>query len=184
MTDFKTPESLREHHDIATVFKTLKDSAKFQADTTLMDEVVSAVSIAKGFRETADNMRLPKRYKTEEDLHDLAIFFVEAQAKRDRVIEIKLDFLPLRASLARLWDRCHSVVYQYEVIYKITPAPRREAMIKYVLEPLRERMAEVDMIIEAATEAASHLKDAYFTLRELKGIGTTYIEGQREQKGI
>jgi len=184
-TDFnKDPMKLREHATIAAIFAALEDKAKFRVDQSLIDEIVAAVSVAKEFRDKADKLRLPKRYQTEDDLHKLAAFLAEAQAKRDRVIEIKVEHMPLRVSLTKLWDRALGTMYQYDSIAKMTPAPKRDAMINFILEPLRERMAAVDMIIEAAAEADRNLGNAYFTLKELKAIGTIYLEAKRAQRGV
>jgi hypothetical protein len=181
---FADPLELRNHKEIHSIFNALEERAKFKIDMSLMDEMVQAVSVAKEMRAAADQMRLPSRYKTSDDLHELAKFFREAQAKRDRVIEVKLDHMPLRRSLETFWDRSLGVIYRYDSVAKMSPAPRREATINYVLQPLKERIRDVDLIIEAASEADRHLGNVHFTLKELKAIGTIYIEGERNQKGV
>ena len=180
---FEDALELRTHVEIAAIFKAL-EQPKLKVDMSLMDEMVSAVSVAKDMRAHADSMRLPSKYKTEEDLHKLAAFFAEAQSKRDRVVEVKLDHMPLKRSLGRFWDRAVATLYQYESFYKITPAPRRDSYLDMILEPLKDRISEVDMILEAASEADRHLGNVHFTLKELKAIGVTFIEGKRAQKGV
>jgi len=128
-------------------------------------------------------MRLPKRYKTVEDLHLLGGFIAEAQACRDRAIEIKIGHMPHRRALMLLWEKCVGFLYKFEEIRKCAPAPARDAAINYVLAPLRERIEMVNNIIEAAGEADRNLGNTYFTLKELKSIGIAYIEAQNIEKG-
>jgi hypothetical protein len=181
---YDTPEDLLAHPKLVAGFKKIEATAKFAVDMSLMDEIKGYVSIAKAAREKADKLRLPTRYKTEEDLHRLAAFLVQTQANRDRVIEIKLQFLPLQRSLDRMWEKFVGLIYQHDCIRKLAPQPARDATINYVLDPLRERISKVAMIIAAAAEADRNLGNAYFTLKELKTIGIVYIEAKRAQKGV
>ncbi len=182
--EYPDPISLREHPDLVRGFKKLDESPKFKIDMSLMDEITSYVSVAKESGEKATKMRLPSRYKTEDDLHKLTEFIKETQANRDRVIEIKLGFLPLQRTLNRLWEDFLGLVYSYPCIAKRSPAPARDAAINHVLAPLRERMSKVDMIIAAASECDRNLGNAYFTIKELKTIGIVYIEAKRAQRGV
>ena len=181
MTDYADLLAIPE---VKSIFEALENKPKLKVDLSLMDEVIEAVSVAKKFREKAESMRLPKRYKTEDDLHALAEFLTESQAKRDRVIEIKLEHMPLKRTLDKLWERALGTLYEVDEIAKMSPAPRRDATLNNLLAPLRDRISKVALIIEAASEADRHLGNVYFTLKELKAIATTYIEGQRAQKGV
>lgn len=182
--EYPEPISLRQHPDLVRGFKRLEESKKFLVDMSLMDEITGYVSVAKERGEKATKMRLPSRYKTEDDLHDLAAFIKETQANRDRVIEIKLGFLPLQRMLNQLWEEFLGLIYSYPCISKCTPAPARDAAINRVLAPLRDRMSMVDMIIAAASECDRNLGNAYFTIKELKAIGMIYIEAKRAQRGV
>lgn len=181
---YETPEDLLSHPKLVAAFKKIEESPKFLVDMSLMDEVRRYVSVAKEAGEKADRLRLPRRYKTEDDLHKLSAFLEETQANRDRVIEIKLQFLPLQRSLDRMWEKFVGLLYQYDCIRKLAPAPARDATINYVLDPLRDRISKVEMIISAAAEVDRNLGNAYFTLKELKAIGIVYIEAKRAQKGV
>lgn len=182
--NYDTPEELLAHPQLVAAFKKIEASPKFRVDMSLMDEITRYVSIAKEAGEKADKLRLPGRYKTEADLHRLAAFLEQTQANRDRVIEIKLQFLPLQRSLNRMWEKFIGLLYQYDCIRKLAPAPARDATINYVLDSLRERISRVELIISAAAEADRNLGNAYFTLKELKTIGIVYIEAKRAQKGV
>ena len=173
-----------ENPELQRAFKTIEESKKFKVDMSLMDELRSYVSVAKVACENADRMRLPNRYKTEEDLHKLCAFIAEVQAKRDRVIEIKVEFIPLQRALRRIWEEAIGLFYSYEHLAKLSPAPRRDAAINKILGPIREAMSKVDMIIDTATDIDRHLGNAYFTLKELKAIGTVYIEASQRQRGV
>ena len=178
------PLTLRDHVQIKAIFTALEEKAKFKVDMSLMDEMVNAVCIAKELRAKAHEMRLPSRYKTEDDLHELAAFFREAQSKRDRVIEIKLDHMPLRKTLSRFLDAAMAILYQHDFITKMSPAPKRDVTMKHILKPLYDRIVDVDLIIESASEADRHIGNAHFTIKELKAIGMIFIEGTRNQRGV
>lgn len=182
--NYPNPIDLREHPEIKGALDKLAKSPKFQVDMSLMDEIEGLVSVAKESRAGAEALRLPKRYKTSEDLHKLSAFFAETQANRDRVIEIKHSFLELQRSLKILHKKFLGVIYQYKAISKLSPAPAREATIDYILEPLLDRMSKVDMIMNAASEADRNLGNTHFTLKELRAIGVIFIEGERAQRGV
>lgn len=184
MSDFDDPYELKEHKEIQAIFSAIEDRPKFKVDMSLMDEMVQAVSIAKHLRQSAENIRLPSRYKTSDDLHKLVQFIREVQANRDRVIEVKLDHMPLRKTLDSFWERCLGILYKYESISKMSPAPKRDAVINFILQPLKDRIRDVDLIIGAATEADTHLNNAHFSIKALKDIGEIYIEGEKGQKGV
>lgn len=184
MTDsYNLPEDLMRHPQLLAGFKKIAESPKFKVDLSLMDEIRRYVSIAKEASEQADKIRLPDRYETSADIHRLAAFIRRVQANRDRVIEIKIEFMPLRRSLNRLYEKFVGLLYQYDCIRKLAPAPARDATINWVLDPLRERMSLVEMIMDAASECDRNLGNAYFTLKELKAIGEIYIEEKNKTRG-
>ncbi len=178
------PWELRDRNELKAIFTALEERAKLRVDASLVDEIVSAVSNAKESRQSVKSMRMPRSLKTEDEMHKLVKLYNEVQAKRDRVIEIKLDHIPLKNTLQTLYDRALGFLMNERSVYAITPAPRRDATIKLLLQPLIERQREVDLIIQSADTASTHLKDTYYTLKELREIGTTYVEGNREQKGV
>jgi len=180
----ETPLDLIDHPELIKMVRTVTENAKYQVDMSLVDEMQGYVSVAKKAREKAHAMRLPDRYQTEADLHELAKFFKEVQANRDRVIEIKIGFLPLRRSLKRIMEEAVALLYQYPVVAKVSPAPARDAIRDKILGPLRDVSSKVEMMIEIASEVDRHLGNAHFSLKELKAIGIIYIEGARAQRGV
>ena len=78
MSEFDNPLELAKHKTIHKIFEAVEKNAKLKVDMSLIDEVVEAVSVAKEFRAKASEMRLPKRFKTEDDLHQLVEFLGEA----------------------------------------------------------------------------------------------------------
>jgi hypothetical protein len=174
---------LRDNPRLKAAFALLATNDKFMVDPSVIQEVVFLSSVARSRKEQADRMRLPKRYKTTDDLHELTSFIVEVQGNRDRVMEIKIGHLGQRRALQLLWEKCVGFLYRFEEIRKCSPAEARAAMINYVLHPLRERITQVNDIIEAASEADRNLGNAYFSLRELKSIGMAFIEAKAKETG-
>ena len=168
---FEKITDLAKHKKILAIFTALEERPTLKVDMSLMDEIVEAVSVAKEFRAKADAIRLPKRYKTEDDLHELAAFLAETQAKRDRCVEVKVEHMPLQNTLSKFWRNALGILFQYDLIANLSPAPKRDAMLDYVLAPLKDRIEQVEMIIKAASEADRNLGNAYFTIKELKAIG-------------
>lgn len=188
MTDMTTtpewaPADLRNHEKLQKAFHRLETEPKFQFDLSVIDEIEHLVSITKHYKESVDKMRVPSRYQTAEDLSKLTEFIARAQAHRDRAVEIKIGHLPQRRALKMLYEKCIGFLYRFEEIRKCSPAPSRDAAINYVLYPIRDMMSQVDMIIEAASEADRNLGNVYFSLKELKSIGMAYIEAQQKEKG-
>ena len=171
------------HPKVAAFIKRMEEPL-FQIDMSLMDEIQGYVSIAKETREKADKMRLPDRYKTKDDLHALCAFIARVQAFRDRVIEIKLGLMPLQRSVHRIHKKTSNQLYHFTSIAKASPAPMRDAVISQILSPIEDTMSKIDMMIEACCEVDRHLGNAWFSLKELRAIGSIYIESKGPQEGV
>jgi hypothetical protein len=179
-----TPVSeIAGHPKVVAFLEKMRDKV-FEVDLSIMDEIQSYVSIAKESRETADKMKLPNQYKTKEDLHRICGFVAKVQACRDRVIEIKIGMLPLQRSIHRIHKRASAQLYHFAGIMKASPASARDAFISGILSPIEDTMSKVDMIVDACNEVDRHLGNAWFSLKELRAIGTIYLEAKGHQEGV
>jgi len=171
------------HPKVQAFLSRMKDDM-FNVDMSLMDEIKSYVSIAKETREKADKIKLPDRYKTKDDLHALCAFIARVQAYRDRVVEIKLDLMPIQRSIHRIYKKASDQLYHFTGIAKASPAPVREAAIGHILAPIEDHKSKIDMLVDSCNEVDRNLGNAWFSLKELRAIGAIYIEAKDVQEGI
>lgn len=169
----------REEPEIATVLKRLHEDERLTVDLSLLSELQNYTTYGKTMKDISAG-----RYKTREDMHGLAKPYEEVQFFRGRVLRIKTGFLPVQRILKRLWAVCTTALYRHDGIAKLSPVARKDAAIVAVLEPLRERMDDCDLVIETATEVEKLLSNAHFTLKELRGINEAFLEEHRRERGI
>lgn len=170
---------LREHKTIVSAFRRLEDDERLGIDTTLLDELQNYTAYARTMRDISAG-----RYKTREDLHGLARPYEEVQFFRGRVLRIRTGHLPVLRILKRIWAVCTTALYESAEISKLSPVARKDAAIVTVLEPLRERIDDCEVVIETAGEVEKLLANAYFTLKELRGINEAFLDEHRRERGV
>jgi hypothetical protein len=167
----------RETPVIMQALDRLETDERLKVDTSLLAELQSYTEYSKSLRDIS-----AARYKTREDLHRLAEPYEEVQFSRGRVLRIKTGHLPVQRVLKRVWAACTTALYEIPEVAKLSPAPRRDAMMVAVLEPLRERLDDCDLVIETATEVEKLLANAHFTLKELRNINEAFLEELRRDR--
>lgn len=161
----------RKLPSIETALRRVHDDERLSVDLSLLDEMRNYTDYSKSLRDIS-----AARYKTREDLHKLAVPLEEVQFMRGRVLRIKTGHLPVQRVLKRVWAACTTSLFQVPELAKLSPVARKEAFFVTVLEPLRERMDDCDVVIETATEVEKLLANAHFTLKELRGINEAFLE--------
>lgn len=169
----------RDDKALLKTFAAVEKDARLTVDLSLMQELDNLSAYSKSMRDIS-----AARYKTREDLHGLAKPYEEVQYYRGRVLRIKTGHLPVLRILKRMWSACVSALYQYDEIVKLSPVARREAALGTILEPLRSRIDDCELIIDTATEVEKLLGNAYFTLRELRGINEAFLYEHKRERGL
>lgn len=169
----------RKRPDIIAAFEALETDPRLQVDMSLMQELENMTAYSKSKRDIS-----AARYKTREDLHTLAQPYEEIQHYRGRALRIKTGLLPLHRILKRMWSACVTSLYRSEELIKLSPAARKETALAAILEPLRERMDDCEMVIETATEVEKLLSNAYYTIKELRGINEAFIYEQKRERNV
>lgn len=170
---------LREDPAVARVFETLEKDERLQLDMSILQELQNMTAWGKTKKDIS-----AARYKTREDLHTLAQPYEEVQYYRGRALRIKTGHLPIQRVLKRLWSTCVTALYQRDGIAKLSPVARKEAALAMILQPLRERLDDCDLVIETATEVEKLLANAYFTLKELRAINEAFLYEHRRERGV
>lgn len=166
----------RELPTISQALKRLEEDERLRVDISLLKELDSYTAYSKTLRDIS-----AARYKTREDMHTLATPYEEVQYMRGRVLCIKIGHLPVQRILKRVWAVCTTTLYDVPECSKLSPAARKEAFFLAVLEPLRARMDDCEVVIEAATEVEKLLANAHFTLKELRSINESFLEEKRRE---
>jgi len=169
----------RDDATIAKALQHLHEEERLKIDMTLLDELYNYTAYGKTMRDIS-----AASYRTSADMHALTKPYEEVQFFRGRVLRIKTGHLPVQRILKRLWAVCTTALYGHDELVKLSPVARKEAAILAILEPLRERMDECELVIETATEVEKLLANAYYTLKELRGINEVFIEEQRRDRNV
>lgn len=169
----------RQQADIVVAFETLEQDPRLQVDMSLLRELENMTAYSKSTRDIS-----AARYKTREDLHTLAKPYEEIQHYRGRALRIKTGLLPMHRILKRMWSACVTSLYRSEELVKLSPAARKEAALAAILEPLRERMDDCELVIETATEVEKLLSSAYYTVKELRAINEAFLYEQKRERNV
>lgn len=169
----------REDPAIARTFETLGQDPRLQIDKSVLQELQNMTVWGKAKKDIS-----AARYKTREDLHTLAEQYETVQHYRGRALRIKTGHLPIQRVLKRLWQTCVSALYHQDGIAKLSPVARKEAALAMILQPLRERLDDCELVIETATEVEKLLSNAYYTLRELRSINEAFLYESKRESGV
>ena len=162
---------------IVQALSRLEGDERLRVDTSLLAEMQNYTAYSKTLRDIS-----AARYKTREDLHTLATPYEEVQFMRGRVLRVKTGHLPVLRVLKRVWAACTTALHEVPELTKLSPAARRDALFVTVLEPLRERLDDCELVIETATEVEKLLANAHFTLKELRNINEAFLEELRRDR--
>jgi hypothetical protein len=169
----------RENESVAAVLNRLEQDDRLRVDMSVLDELNNYTVYGKRQRDIAS-----ARYKTREDLHVLASQYETTQMYRSRVCRIRTGHLSIQRVLKRMWSMGLASVYGIEAVRKLSPAPNRDAVMNTILEPLRERLDDCELIVETAAEVEKLLSNAYFTLKELRGINEAFLDERRKDRNV
>lgn len=168
---FKDPTIRRIMHELET-------DARLRIDMSLIDELERYTRYAKQFDDISH-----ASYKTLADLHGLAAEFERVQFARGRAISIKIGHLPIAKILRRFWSAGTTALYNgFPEIAKVSPVARKDQLIATILAPLRERLDNVEVVLEAATEVERLLGNGHFSLMELKQINVAHIDAVKQER--
>ena len=167
----------RELPIVMQALKRIEEDERLSVDISLLRELQDYTDYSKSLRDIS-----AARYKTREDLHKLATPMEEVQFMRGRVLRIKTGHLPVQRILKRVWYACTTALYEVPEVAKLSPVARKDALFMTVLEPLRERMDNCDLVIETATEVEKLLANAHYTLKELRGINEAFLDELRRDR--
>ncbi len=169
-------EAQRLRPEIQRVLTVLKDP-RYSCDLTLLKEM-------KRYMKNAHDQQniSAASFKTEQGLQAIAAQIHEVQRIRSRVIEIKFHHKWARQSLKRL-SEVAAAMLRSGPISSLANQESREGAITWALQELRERMDDIETVVEMPDESDRHLGNAYFTLKELAAITTNYLEARRNERG-
>lgn len=169
----------RENPTVMRVLKRLEEDERLAVDVSLLDELNNYTVYGRKAKDIS-----AAQYKTRENLHTLAAPYEQVQMYRGRVLRIKTGHLPVQRILKRLWSVATTALYENAELAKLTPVARKDAAMTAILEPLRERLDDCDLVIETATEVEKLLGNAYFTLKELRGINEAFLDEHRRDRNV
>lgn len=161
---------LQELPELAKALELLHTDKRFNVDLSLLKELNLTVRLI------GTNIAKLKTHKSNQDLQELATYFKNVQASRSRVTEIRLRLIPVRTWLRRIIDTASAALYRDGAIAKVTPQAARSLMLTAALGDLRTRLDDVEAVLDVTSAAGEALKDAYFTLKEIKDINCHFIE--------
>lgn len=169
--DFSDPskvtiDMLKKAKPIRLIFKKVN---KFEVNPKLVDEILGLTVIHK-YENGKSVRKVLTNLSTKKELNDLAEYFSEVQAYRDRVTEILINYTVLRRDIQYMISLAEAYIFQFPVVTKLKTEKQRSATISEIIKPIQKKLIAVKDVISACEITKNNLDNTYFTLKAVKDI--------------
>ena len=148
------------------------NSKRFILDPSILEELKTFRVFSKISRHHRELRRVPVSSYGRKELFMLAKLLEEAQAFRDRVLEIRIALQQLTIELNSIENIAKA--YMYDKYSDRMRALRNEAtrtvFMRSVLRPLYEIREEIQFIVDTAELTETNLSNTHFALKEIRSI--------------
>lgn len=163
----------------------LLDNPRWELD----NDVLMELGKYKLFAETTKaefQYQTHDKYDTDEALESLQTLFQVLQSFKDRVLDIRLRYIPNKKKLIKLSEDIDAYIYKnhYDDLKEFKNQGEKSSMIRGLTPKLNSLLNDYDTILEIATLVASNLTDTHYCLCQVESLAKVVNTNRQQGKRV